>query len=228
MKAREGLPRWVLLGACALACIAGMVNVVGYMGFEHQGITHLTGTTTLLGEALGGGNWRAALQLGGMILAFVAGSVLSGLIIQDAHLRLGRRYGIALALESLLLFIAAALFKENSMAGPLLAATAAGLQNAIATTYSGALVRTTHLSGLYTDIGIALGHALRGKPWQFRRIQLSLLTIGAFFTGCLAGALLFRHFSYDALYLPALWTGLVGTGYALYHHYRFSRHDPSR
>ncbi|RMH93021.1 DUF1275 domain-containing protein [Lysobacter pythonis] len=225
MKQRAGLPAWVILGACALACIAGMVNVTGYMGFEHQGITHLTGTTTLLGEALSGGNWHASLQLLAMILAFVLGAVVSGAIIQDVQLRLRRRYGVALALESALLFAAAALFKDGSLAGPLLAAAACGLQNAIATTYSGALVRTTHLSGLFTDLGIAIGHALRGRPWEFSRIQLSILTIGAFAFGCIVGALLFRRFSYDALYVPATWTGVVGIGYALYHHHRFSRHE---
>lgn len=225
MKQRDGLPTWVILGACALACIAGMVNVVGYMGYEHQGITHLTGTTTLFGEALSAGQWQASGQLAAMILAFVFGAMISGILIQDVHLRLRRRYGVALALESALLFASAISFKEGSMAGPLLAATACGLQNAIATTYSGALVRTTHLSGLFTDVGIAVGHALRGQPWQFKRIQLSIFTIGAFAFGCIVGALLFRHFSYDALYVPAIWTGVVGIGYTLYHHHRFSRHE---
>ena len=36
------LPRWVWLGAGALAGVAGMVNVIGFLGFEHQAITHLT------------------------------------------------------------------------------------------------------------------------------------------------------------------------------------------
>lgn len=224
MKTAGRLPTWVILGACALACIAGMVNVVGYMGFEHQGITHLTGTTTLLGEALSGADWRASAHLAAMILAFVLGAALSGAIIQDVQLRLGRRYGVALTLESALLFAAAWMFKQDSLAGPLLAATACGLQNAMATTYSGALIRTTHLSGLFTDIGIGIGHALRRMPRQPNRTRLSLLTIGAFALGCVIGAVLFRRLSYDALFVPAAWTGLVGAGYALYHHHRYSRH----
>ena len=40
------LSRWVWAGAWALAFVAGMVNVVGLLGFEHQAVTHLTGTTT--------------------------------------------------------------------------------------------------------------------------------------------------------------------------------------
>ena len=37
------LPRWVWVGAAALSCVAGIVNVVGFLGFQHQAITHLTG-----------------------------------------------------------------------------------------------------------------------------------------------------------------------------------------
>ena len=50
------LATWVWIGAAALACVAGMVNVVGFLGFEHQAITHLTGTTSLLGAALVSGD----------------------------------------------------------------------------------------------------------------------------------------------------------------------------
>lgn len=223
MKDRRGLPTWVILGACALACIAGMVNVVGLLGFRHMGLTHLTGITTLLGAAGARLQWQAVAEISGVILAFFAGSMLSGMIVQDANLSLRRRYGVALALESALLFIAAALFNDHDIRGPLVAATAMGLQNALATTYSGALVRTTHLSGLFTDLGIAVGHALRGEPWQFRRVQLSLLTIGAFLFGCITGTLLFDRLAYDALYVPAVWSGVVGIGYALYHHWVFHR-----
>ena len=78
-----------------------MVNVVGYLGFEHQAITHLTGTTSLLGAALAQGNLRSVLQLAGMLLAFMLGAVLSGLLIKDSVLQLGRRYGVALACRSI-------------------------------------------------------------------------------------------------------------------------------
>ncbi len=212
------LPRWVLLGAAALAVIAGMVNVVGYLGFEHQAITHLTGTTSLLGAALSGRHWRTALELLAMALAFVLGAALSGVIIQDSTLRLGRRYGVALAIESVLLALAIPLFKQQQLAGALLAAMACGLQNAMATTYSGAVVRTTHLSGMYTDLGIALGHALRGMPLPKRRMALSALVIGGFLLGGVIGAWLFRRWRYDALLVPALTTGIVGIGYTVYRH----------
>ena len=55
----------VWLGAIALSCVAGMVNVVGFLGFEHQAITHLTGTTSQLGMALVQHDWRNVGHLWG-------------------------------------------------------------------------------------------------------------------------------------------------------------------
>lgn len=214
----ERLATWVWMGAAALAGVAGMVNVVGYLGFEHQAITHLTGTTTLLGAALAAGRGTAAWQLAALAAAFVAGAAFSGLLLQDATLRLGRRYGVALSIEALLLAAAVPLFQHGAFAGPLLAAGAIGLQNAMATTYSGAVVRTSHLSGMFTDLGIMLGHALRGLPVAKRRLWLCLLIIGMFLAGGVTGAWLFASVGYRALYLPAALTGGTGLAYAIYRH----------
>lgn len=207
------LPRWVWIGAGLLACASGMVNVVGYLGFEHQAVTHLTGTTTLLGSAVAHGDLRAATHLAGVALAFVLGAAVSGMVIQDSTLRLGRRYGVALVLESLLLLAAIPLFVRGQVAGALLAAMACGLQNAMATTFSGAAIRTSHLSGMFTDLGIGLGHALRGMPLQKRRLLLCVLIITTFFAGAVLGALLFARWGYHALAVPAGATGLTGLAY---------------
>ena len=210
------LPRWVWIGAVALACVAGMVNVIGYLGFEHQAVSHLTGTTSLLGAALAQGDLRAIVHLWGVLIAFCVGAMLSGLVIQDQTLKLGRRYGVALALEAALLLLAIPLFKQQQIWGALLAAMACGLQNAMVTTYSGAAVRTTHLSGMFTDLGIGLGHLLRGMPLPMRRLTLSGLIISGFLGGGVLGAWFYRHWGYDALLAPALLTGSTGIGYVLY------------
>lgn len=210
------LPRWVWIGAGSLACVAGMVNVVGYLGFEHQAVTHLTGTTTLLGAAIAAGDARAALHLLGVAAAFMAGAALSGMIIQDSTLRIGRRYGVTLTIEAILLLLAVPLFQHHQIAGALFAAMACGLQNAMATTYSGAVIRTSHLSGMFTDLGIGLGHALRGMPLQKRRLMLCGLIITCFFAGGVAGALLFSRVGYNALLIPAALTGMTGIGYFAY------------
>ena len=212
----ERLAGWVWVGAAVLAGVAGIVNVIGFLGFQQQAITHLTGNTSLLGAAMVGGDTAAAVALAAMIAAFVCGAMLGGLIIQDGTLRLGRRYGVALSIESLLLLAAVPLFARLHPGGPVVAAAAIGLQNAMATTYSGALVRTSHVSGMFTDLGIMLGHALRGLPVARRRLALCVLVIACFFAGGVLGAILYDAIGYRSLYVPALLTGAAGLGYFAY------------
>ena len=145
--------------------------------------------------------------LWGLLIAFCLGAMLSGMIVQDSTLRLGRRYGVTLALESVLLLAAIPLFKQQQIIGALLAAMACGVQNAMATTYSGAIIRTSHVSGMFTDLGITIGHAIRGMAVDQRRLWLCLVIISAFLAGGVIGALAFTAFDYRALYLPALITG---------------------
>ncbi|HTR40852.1 MAG TPA: YoaK family protein, partial [Pseudomonadales bacterium] len=137
------LPRWVWFFGWVFAFIAGIVNVVGLLGLSHQGITHLTGNTSMLGAALASFDWPAILHFAAVIGSFLTGTILSGFIIQDSTLQLGRRYGVVLVLESALLFLAVPLLDHHLTAGLYAAACACGLQNAMATTYSGTVVRTT-------------------------------------------------------------------------------------
>lgn len=68
-----------------------MVKVIDLLGFEHRAITHLTGNTSMLAAALAELDLAAALPLVAIIGAFMAGTVLSGFIIQESTLRLGDR-----------------------------------------------------------------------------------------------------------------------------------------
>lgn len=210
-------PRWVWAGAWALAFVAGIVNVVGLLGFQHQAVTHLTGTTSMLAAALASLDGAAALHFAAIIGSFVAGTVLSGFLIQDSTLQLGRRYGVALLLESVLLCVAVPLLKRNSIFGIYCASCACGLQNAMVSTYSGAVVRTTHLSGMFTDLGIFLGHSLRGLPVDMRRLRLCFLIISGFLVGGIAGAVAFHRVNYSALFIPASLTAITSFVYGIYH-----------
>ena len=210
-------PRWIWAGAWALAFVAGIVNVVGLLGFEHQAVTHLTGTTSMLAAALASLDGAAALHFTAIIGSFVAGTVLSGFLIQDSTLQLGRRYGVALLLESILLCVAVPLLKRNNIFGIYSASCACGLQNAMVSTYSGAVVRTTHLSGMFTDLGIFLGHSLRGLSVDMRRLHLCFLIISGFLVGGIAGAVAFHRLSYSALFIPAALTAITSFSYGIFH-----------
>jgi uncharacterized membrane protein YoaK (UPF0700 family) len=210
------LPGWAWAGAWVLAFMAGMINVVGLLGFEHQAVTHLTGTTSLLAVSLADLDFQAAIHLSAIIGSFCLGTVISGFIIQDSTLKLGRRYGAALFLEAILLSSAVPLLQHHNIFGFYGAACACGLQNAMVSTYSGAVVRTTHLSGMFTDLGILLGHAIRGLPVDPRRMRLYLLIISAFLLGGILGACCFRRMEYATLFIPSGLAALTSITYALY------------
>jgi uncharacterized membrane protein YoaK (UPF0700 family) len=197
------LPKWVELGSFLLALIAGSLNAIGVLGFAHQSVSHLTGTTTLLGIQLAGGGGIPIVHLLWIVFSFVLGATLSGFIVRDAELKLGRRYGACLILESMLLFVALFALTQGSDSGHLFASAACGLQNAMVTTYSGAIIRTTHVTGLFTDLGLMLGRALRGIKADRRRARLYIVIILGFVAGGSAGAVAYRQFTYYALVFPA-------------------------
>ena len=210
------LPGWVWGGAWVLAFLAGIVNVVGLLGFQHHAITHLTGNTSLLAAAVADGDLSTAAQLTMLIAAFVLGAAVSGVLIQGVTLQLGRPYGFAMFLVAILLGVAAFLLERHSVWGMYAAAAACGLQNAMASTFSGSVVRTTHVSGMFTDLGIGLGHALRGLESNSRRLILSVTVITGFLAGGIVGALSFAAVLYRALYLPAGLAFCVATSYAVF------------
>ena len=217
------LPRWIWAGAWLLAFVAGMINSVGLLGFKHQAVTHLTGTTSLLANSLAEWDLREALHLLSIIGSFLLGAIASGFIIRQSTLQLGRRYGVALFLESALLGVAVWFLSRHSPTGVCAASAACGLQNAMVSTYSGAVIRTTHVSGIFTDIGILLGHLLRGLEVDFLRIYLYLVIVSGFIGGGVAGAFAFHVLSYQSLWIPAAITATTALSYEIHHIHRRRR-----
>lgn len=210
------LPRWVEIGGFMLAFLAGSVNVIGLLGFSHQAVSHLSGTVSLFAVELAAADWGRALQLLFILLSFLTGAAMSGLFIENASLQLRRRYGFALCIEALLLWVAMLALQNGSSLGHYLASMACGLQNAMVSTYSGAIVRTTHVTGLFTDLGIMIGGRLRGAEFDRRKAILFLILVLGFASGGVAGAITFREYLFTALMLPvgiALLLALTYWGY---------------
>lgn len=217
------MPRWAWFGTGILALIAGLVNAVGYLGFRHESISNMTGNTSLLGIAVGQADGGATAHWLLAIGAFVLGSMLSGTIVQQSTLKLGRRYGVTLLLESLLLFAAIPLLDASRSTGLYLASIAMGLQNGMVAAYSGAIIRTTHVTGIFTDIGLSIGHWLRGLPVDALRLRVCILVATTFMIGGDIGALLFERLHQQALLVPAALTGICGLGYGVFRQYRLTR-----
>ena len=209
------LPRWIESGAFILSLLAGTVNAVGLLGFQHQAISHLSGTATLLGTQLFN-DWASSAHLIGIVMSFLFGSAISGWFISNVSLKLGRQYEWLLCIESALLLSATYFLVAGSPTGSYFASAACGLQNALATTFSGAVVRTTHVTGIVTDLGIMIGSTLRGEAFDKRKAKLFVTILVGFICGGLVGAILFNHLAFYALLPPAVLCIILALGYRVY------------
>lgn len=211
------LPKWIEYGAFVLAFVAGCVNAIGLLGFEHQSVSHLSGTATLVGVGVETSSLKEVLHLSGVLLAFLLGAALSGFLLHGTTLKLGRHYDTALLLEAALIFASQYFLSKGMFYGHYTASAACGIQNALATTYSGAVIRTTHLTGIFTDLGIMLGAVLRGEAFDKRKALLFLLIIGGFILGGTFGALVFDHYKFQSLYVPGVICLLLAAVYRIYY-----------
>lgn len=210
----KSTPLWITTGGVSFTLVAGFVNAIGFLGVHHHGLSHVTGQVTMVSIRLADGNAAEALKGVLVGLWFFAGAVLSGVIIQRAELsRKGRRYGVAMLVESTLLGLATYLLVHGDDRGEYLAATACGLQNAMATSYSGNVLRTTHMTGVVTDLGILVGHWVRREPLETQRLQLLLLLFVGFLTGGALGAIAFVQLGPWSLVVPGAAMALGGGVY---------------
>ena len=121
-------------------------------------------------------------------------------------------YVIPALIESIILF-SVAIFGQNSIATHynIIAFTllfAMGLQNSLVTRISGAIVRTTHLTGLFTDLGIELSQLFFYKTKEQNEkltstIRLRLRIILFFFIGGVLGGIFYAYWSLYVLFIPA-------------------------
>lgn len=188
--------------AAALAFVAGALNSVGFVAVATY-TSHMTGLTAQLADHLVLGDLSLVLAALVALATFVAGSMTCALLFNWARRRgLRSRFAIVLAVEGALMLAFGALaqslewrFERELVIGVL--AFTMGLQNAIITKVSSAQIRTTHVTGMVTDIGIELGKLLyparAGDPDPVRgdlgRLRLHAAIVGCFIVGGIAGAL---------------------------------------
>lgn len=194
---------WVFVFGGMLAAVAGYVNVV-LLEIYHVPVSHMSGAVSRLAidvTTVNRADLRGALAI---FIGFLCGAVLSGLIIGSAQIRPGRRYGIAMLVEGGLLCTATLLLLAQQRIGIPLVAMACGLQNAMASSYYGLIIRTTHVTGMTTDIGVLIGHLIRYRRIELWKLLLLTLLLCSFFTGGLLGGLAFGKIGIAALFLASV------------------------
>lgn len=212
-----------------LAFVAGAINAGGFLAVR-QYTSHMTGILSSIADNFVLGNHHLVLAGIGAILSFLSGAAFTAVVVNHAKRRnLRAQYALPLLLEAVLLLcfglLGVKLAKIEGLFVPMtvmLLCFMMGLQNALITKISNAEIRTTHVTGMLTDIGIELGKLMYKNmrdigPQQHvlanrSRLQLLLFFVSAFFTGALTGALGYKHLGYFAsVPLAAILIGLAIT-----------------
>ncbi len=232
--------------AFLLPGVAGAINASGLFAVGTY-TSHMTGIVSRIGDEAAQQHFWLATRSIILVGSFMSGAALATALVLYAHRRGSPPYWRPLLLECFLVFVFATVSvgsesraQFNSLEMTSLLCVAMGLQNALVTRLSTARIRTTHLTGVTTDIGIETtrmldlwlqdtrGLGLWGRllvfPSPFRDPRLKRLRIHAsiwvsFLIGSTVGPVLYLHFGHFAMLLPctmlallAAFDGTIGLG----------------
>jgi uncharacterized membrane protein YoaK (UPF0700 family) len=209
-----------------LAFQGGLLNIGGYLAV-HRFVSHLTGFATLFGHEAVTNSWIAAF---GMLLGplfYLLGAMDSAWFIERNRLKnLRPQYSLVFIQMIIILLLIAVLghlgifgifmepfnYEQDYILLFFLAFTC-GLQNAVITSASGAIIRTTHLTGPTTDLGIGLVKLWTERKKHNRELVIATwLRIGiiiSFILGSFIGAFTFKAFKFLGFVVPVLITSFV-------------------
>lgn len=221
----------VVLHWFLLSFNGGAINAGGFLA-TGRFVSHVTGFATLFGVDLTNSQLGTAFGILSVPIFFLLGSFVAGLLI-DRPIYQGKKphFDWVMGLSAACLLLAAtggellhfgafgdSIGLKESYVLLVLLCMASGLQNAAITSSSGRSVRTTHLTGLTTDLGLGLARVLtldrshQRHGSELRANYLRLGSIAAFVIGSAVGAWVFLRLGYRGFILP----GIIA-GYAAWH-----------
>ncbi len=205
-----------------LAFVAGATNAGGFLAVR-QYTSHMTGMISAAADGLVLGQPQAVVTAIGALLSFIAGAACTSLLVNFGRQRQAHSiFALPLLLEAACLIVFGLMGAWlQGLRALFIPATVSvlcftmGLQNALVTKVSRSEIRTTHVTGIVTDIGIEIGRFLYGfgdAPVQGNRAKLRLLSglLLAFAVGGVAGAWAFKSIGYSATLPLAAMLAVLG------------------
>jgi uncharacterized membrane protein YoaK (UPF0700 family) len=200
--------------ASLLSFVAGVVNVAGFLAVQRL-TTNVTGHFAFFVDEVFKLNFWEGFVYFLFIFFFFAGSFVSNLLIEMTSRKDDRYiYAVPASVECFVLFCIGLWGQDLIIKSPNIIAFsllfAMGLQNSLVTTISSARVRTTHLTGLFTDLGIELSQLFfykeKGqKDKLISSIKLRLTIISFFFIGGIVGGILYTYINlYTVIFAAAI------------------------
>jgi uncharacterized membrane protein YoaK (UPF0700 family) len=201
--------------AILLSFVAGLVNITGVLALKTL-TTNVTGHFAFFAEEIMRHDYATAITFFLFTIFFLIGSFISSFLQELISLKnpdLSHIFPITL---EMIILIAIGLFGTNtnllSLEGKLTAffmLLAMGIQNSLVTNISKSTVRTTHLTGLFTDLGIELSQLFfYKKPDEIKKLKTSIFLrlsiITFFFIGCISGGIIYQFLAIKTLFVSVL------------------------
>jgi uncharacterized membrane protein YoaK (UPF0700 family) len=197
--------------ASLLSLTAGFVNAAGFLAFAVL-TTNVTGHAALFAERIALQDWKTARVVALWMFLFLFGAFIASLIVSWIGRNQRFSYVIPILIEiTILMGVALVGYRYNHtlvakeiFAGSLLFSM--GMQNSLVSIVSGSVVRTTHLTGTFTDLGIELAQIIKKHNHErhslIAKIKLRLAIISFFMFGAVTGGYLFRFLGFHAFLIP--------------------------
>jgi uncharacterized membrane protein YoaK (UPF0700 family) len=223
----------------AMAFQAGALNTGGFLAC-HRFVSHVTGFGTLVGTEAARGDVVATLGMVAVPGFFISGAMISAFFV-DRRIQRGIKPLYPFVMFLVLILSASVLSlgltgffgpfgdTQNLMTDYVLLAAlclACGLQNATVTSSFGAVVRTSHLTGITTDLGIGIvrifthSHKIQPRLHEIRANWIRAGIIFFFIMGSFFSAKLYLHAQYWGFLIPTsiatilfFWSAMRFTGH---------------
>lgn len=198
--------------ASLLSFVAGIVNVAGFLAVQ-QLTTNVTGHFAFFVDEVFKLDFRKGFVYFLYIFFFFLGSFSSNFLAESIKKNDHYVYAIPISIECLILLIIGFLGHIITLQSPNIIAFsllfAMGMQNSLVTKISNATVRTTHLTGLFTDLGIELSQLFFYKAKEQRAqligsVKLRFTIIGFFFMGGIFSGVLYSKMKLHILIIAAM------------------------
>ena len=185
-------PNKIVLGGCALAFGASFLNT-GFLLTAGTSVSHLTGDIARIGSGLShltDADRQFLAKVSVATFGFISGATISGYLLHHPTLELSRPYGRTLIALGGFLICSHFMLPGFTLLSIGIASAVCGAQNALANRYRGLVLRTTHLTGLFTDFGIHLGMRLRGHDIESWKLLIPLWITLSFLLGAVLSSYL--------------------------------------
>jgi uncharacterized membrane protein YoaK (UPF0700 family) len=179
----------------------------------------MSGSTLRIGITLETGDFAETGKYLVLITAFTFGSALTGMLGGNYdNFHLGHSYGrvLSLCFAVLLLALLAERYSRFPIVYVTLCCVACGLQNAMTTKFSGNMIRTSHVTGSLTDIGIALGRMWRGRNDQAWKLALLCPLVLCYMGGGALGSFAHQHLERQSVLVNVILFGFTASIYSVY------------